>query len=54
MTATKKFFFLTKKVKEKFVDRPNYFVPLHRENQARFLQPLGVTKFSLKGNKKMS
>ena len=24
----------------------------HRENQARFLQPLGVTKIPLKGNKK--
>ena len=29
-----------------------FFVPLHRENQARFLQPLGATKFSLRGNKK--
>ena len=50
----KKISILSKKVNELFVDRPNHFVTLHRENQARFLQPLGEIFVTLKGNKKMS
>ena len=30
-----------------------FFVPLHRENQARFLQPLREIFVTLKGNKKI-
>ena len=55
-SARKKIPFLSKKVNELFVDRNVNVVSLHRENQARFyhifLQPLRVTKFPLKGNKK--
>ena len=51
-SARKKKSILSKKVNDLFVDRNVNVVSLHRENQARFLQPLRVTKFPLKGNKK--
>ena len=47
-----KFSFLSKKIKDLFVDRNVNVVSLPSKSRVIFLQPLRVTKFSLKGNEK--
>ena len=48
----KKISILSKKVNDLFVDRNVNVVSLPSKSRVIFLQPLRVTKFSLKGNEK--